>query len=184
MIKIKVPPEIREASAALNDKCPTYNRLSGGNGSKEERLTGFIGQNMIRLMLGQPLMEATDTDDGKDGILSNGQTYDVKTMTRSVDVKEEWTNNFDAEQAKFSPDLYIFCSYNKVTQELTVCGYLPKEELREKSRFKRAGEKSQRADGTFISGKGRDRFEIDNDRLYNAKDLPFTGEYNAKTKRA
>ena len=87
-------------------------------------------------------------------------------MGRTTDVRSNYVNNFIGLQMKFNTDLYIFCSLNKNTEELTICGWIPKSEFVKKASFYPKGTIRRRSDGTTFSTFA-DLYEIQNTELYD-----------------
>ncbi len=134
MFKITVKESIIQH---CKDQIAHYNfgQRCVANGTPEQQLTGIIGQCVIMDLFGLDLIDGSSGfDDGVD-ILFKGKRIDVKTMGRTTDVRPDYVNNFMALQVSFNTDLYIFCSFNKKNDELTVCGWLPKSEFNEKAQF-------------------------------------------------
>ncbi|MFC4722753.1 hypothetical protein ACFO5O_10495 [Geojedonia litorea] len=130
------------------------------NGTKEQQLTGVIGQSVISTLFGLGYVNgATGCDKGIDIIYKN-KAIDVKTMGRTTDVKRSYTNNFLKLQDHFKTDIYIFCSYHKIKNELTVCGWISKPEFILKRRYYPKGSTRTRSDqSTFVTF--ADLYEID-----------------------
>ena len=116
-------------------------------------------------------MFGIDYIDGSSGFDSGydlkyvGKKYDVKTMKRTVDVKDSYTNNFLKTQEDYDVDGYIFCSWNIKKSELTVVGWIKKEDVKRVKRLIPKG--TIRKNG--IDGKEFplrfDMYEIDNKYL-------------------
>ena len=157
MIDIKVTKEIIEHSEKQIDK-HNFGQRFEFNGNKEQQLTGVIGQSAIMFNFSLGMVESNGFDDGFDLIYS-GLKIDVKTMGRKTSVKPYFTNNFVALQDKFKPDIYIFCSYNILIQQLTICGWISKQHFNEKRKFYSKGNKRFRSDGSFFITK-TDLYEI------------------------
>jgi hypothetical protein len=82
-------------------------------------------------------------------------------MGRTVDVRPNFVNNFIALQEKFDCDIYIFNSINKNKNQLTVCGFLNKKELKEKAILYKKGAIRTRDNGTTFKMKS-DTYEVPN----------------------
>jgi len=136
------------------------------NGTKEQQLTGLIGQSVVMTWFGAGLISGEDGCDGGLDVLYAGRRIDVKTMGRTTAVKPYYTNNFLALQADYKTDVYIFCSYNKLKAELTVCGWVTKQELAAARRYYPRGTLRQRSDGTTFTTFA-DLYEIDNCALHD-----------------
>ena len=163
MFKIKVKEEI---ISHCRNQLLKYNfgQRNIANGTKEQQLTGIIGQCVVMDMFGQGYIDgSTGCDDGVD-ISILGHSIDVKTMGRTTDVKYNYVNNFIGLQLKFNTEIFIFCSYHKIKKELTICGWIPKEEFLTKASFFAKGTKRMRYDGTYFYTFA-DLYEIRNDEL-------------------
>ena len=146
------------------------------DGSKEEQLTGIIGQNIICLYLGKPFMISDGFDGGVDIIL-NDSTIDIKTMGRNVYPQPYYVNNLMATQLKYNVDNYLFCSYHKKDKVLTVCGWIDKKGFKDKAKFYKEGEVRTRSNGTDFITKA-DLYEIENkylNRINNYNELLGVG---------
>lgn len=133
---------------------------SSANGTKEQQLTGIIGQSVVMDLFGLGYIDGTcGFDSGVDLVYENLK-IDVKTMGRTTDVRKNYTNNFLKLQDYFDTDIYIFCSFHKLKNELTVCGWITKQELVLKRKFFPKGTIRTRNDGTTFTTFA-DLFEID-----------------------
>jgi hypothetical protein len=166
MFKIDVGDDV---IAYSEDQVSRYNfgQRSHANGNKEEQTTGVIGQCVVMDMFGVGYVDGSSGFDNGIDISFNGVGLDVKTMGRTVDPRPEYTNNLMASQMSYDTDAYIFCSYNKKSRNLTVCGWLPKSEIRNVGRHYEKGAVRTRADKTTFVTKA-DMYEIDNSVLYEA----------------
>lgn len=134
------------------------------NGNKEQQLTGIIGQSVVMDVFGKGIVDGrSGFDDGVDLVFAN-KAIDVKTMGRTTSVKPGYTNNFLKLQDYFNTDVYIFCSYHKKKQELTVCGWISKTDFIKKRRFYPKGTTRTRFDKTTFKTFA-DLYEIDNSDL-------------------
>lgn len=163
MFKVKVKNEIlQHCQKQINNY--NFGQRSVANGNREQQLTGIIGQCVVMEMFGQGYIDgSTGCDDGTD-ISVLGCSVDVKTMGRTTDVRSNYVNNFIALQLKFSTDIFIFCSYHKSKQEITVCGWIPKAEFLQKASFFPKGSTRTRLDGSTFQTFA-DLYEIRNDLL-------------------
>lgn len=139
------------------------------NGNKEQQFVGLVGEIIIKRLFGLDHEFKNGFDGGFDFVYK-GLKIDVKTMGRNVDVKDYFVNNFVAHQKKFDCDIYIFCSLNKKTNELTICGFLSKKELLKKSIYRKKGETMQRSNGTTFVLK-TNNYQIENKDLKNIAKL-------------
>lgn len=140
------------------------------NGTKEQQLTGIIGQSIVMDFFDKGFVDGlSGFDEGVD-LVFNNKTIDVKTMGRTTSVKPGYTNNFLKLQDYFKTDIYIFCSYNKKKQVLTICGWISKEDFIQKRRFYPKGSIRTRFDGTTFTTFA-DLYEIDNTNLNNVNSI-------------
>ncbi|RIA11037.1 hypothetical protein OE09_2919 [Flavobacteriaceae bacterium MAR_2010_72] len=140
------------------------------NGNKEQQLTGIIGQSVIAHLFGLGYVDGSSGFDQGIDLIYGNKTIDVKTMGRTTDVKISYTNNFLKLQDHFKTDIYIFCSYHKIKQELTVCGWVSKREFISKRRFYPKGSTRTRSDQSkFVTF--ADLYEIDNRDLIPVKNF-------------
>ena len=134
------------------------------NGSKNQQLTGIIGQSVVMSFFNLGLVDGTKGFDNGVDLIVNNKTIDVKTMGRTTHVRKSYTNNFLKLQDHFKTDIYIFCSYHKTKHELTVCGWIDKASFIEKRQFYPKGSIRTRTDQTTFKTFA-DLFEIDNCHL-------------------
>lgn len=130
-----------------------FGRRGRGDGNEAEQLTGIIGQTVLADLLG---LERPSGENGFDGGVDfniNGKRVDVKTMTRTTDVRDYYVHNFIGYQRNYNVDYYIFQSYNKTNREMTICGYIDKESFFEKAEFYEEGSLRTRSDGTSFHSK-------------------------------
>lgn len=145
-------------------KTHDFGKRFTANGTKKQQLTGIIGQSVVMSFFNLGFVDGSGgCDDGVDLVVNN-KTIDVKTMGRTTDVKKSYTNNFLKLQDYFKTELYIFCSYHKTKQELTVCGWIDKVNLIEKRHFFPKGTIRTRTNNTTFTTFA-DLFEIDNCNL-------------------
>ena len=165
--KIKVSNKIIDYARGLL-KEHNFGKRSVADGNYNEQLTGIIGQCTIQTMFQVDLLTGEEGfDHGKD-LEYTGLSIDVKTMGRTTDVKDYYVNNFIALQKGFPTDVFIFCSYVENKKELTVCGWLFKNEVEEKAAFYKKGTRRYRSDKTWFRTKA-DLYEIPNKKLSTVK---------------
>ena len=140
-------------------------RGDGSDGTMEQAFVGVIGQNMVQLALGRPTMRGDSGFDGGVDVELFGLGVDVKTMGRTTDPRDEYVNNVMASQVGYESNAYLFLSFNKSSQVLTVCGWIPKELFLHRATLYRKDELRHRSDGTTFSCKA-DMYEIPNASLY------------------
>ncbi len=89
-------------------------------------------------------------NDGGTDFKTEKYTIDLKTMLRTVDMRDYFVHNLLAVQVQmFNPDYYIFASLNTRASEITFCGYLKKTELKD-SHFIKQGTERPRSDGSKL----------------------------------
>lgn len=160
MITIKVTEQVQSHCIDQVEKF-NFGKRTDANGNKEQQLTGIIGQSVVMQLFGLDLVDgSTGFDDGVDLVFEN-KTIDVKTMGRNTDVRTSYTNNFVKLQDYFKTEIYIFCSFNKIKKEVTICGWIDKDTFVNKRNFYEKGSKRVRLDGTELTI-FTDTYEIDN----------------------
>lgn len=150
-----------------------FGQRGRGDGNRNQQFVGILGQTIIAdiLQLERPKGE-TGFDGGYDLIINN-KKVDIKTMGRTVPVKEHYVHNFIGYQLKYEVDYLLFLSYNKRNNIMTICGYIPKDEFLIKANFYPRGAKRTRDDGTSFYSKAP-LYEIGQNDLYpinNIKDI-------------
>jgi len=138
-----------------------FGKRSLANGTPEQQLTGVIGQSVVMELFGFGKVDGSQGFDEGVDLVFNNKKIDVKTMGRTTTVKPYYTNNFLKLQDYFETDIYIFCSYNKRKKELTVCGWITKEDFILKRRFYKQGSIRTRSDGSTFKTFS-DLYELDN----------------------
>ncbi|MBL4952212.1 hypothetical protein JK635_08315, partial [Neobacillus sp. YIM B02564] len=126
-----------------------FGRRGVFDGSKNQQRTGLIGQVVLSDLLGVERPKGGGFDGGVDFTIE-GFTVDLKTMGRTVDFKPSYVHNFTGSQIHFDTDILLFASLNMRKNILTVCGYLPKDELKTKATFFKFKEKRFRDNGTYL----------------------------------
>lgn len=166
---LDIPDEVVDASIACCKAGNMGNRGDGSDGTKEQQMIGIIGQNMLNLALGQPLMQPGGGFDGGIDAHIHSLSFDIKTMGRKVTPRLDFVNNLMKSQTKFNVDGYIFASVNTNENRITICGWIPKPLFLERAELFEKGAVRQRKDKTTFETKAA-MYEISNDRLfYQAK---------------
>ncbi len=119
-----------------------------GDGNKKEQLTGIVGQTVFADLLGVERPNGETGFDGGYDFNIKGKTVDIKTMSRSVPMRDYFVHNFIGYQRTYEVDYYIFASFNTKTNILTICGCIDKETFFKRADFFEQGSIRQRADGT------------------------------------
>jgi hypothetical protein len=138
-----------------------FGKRGYADGSKAEQYTGILGQNVVCNYYNKPLVNGKGGFDGGVDFYIKGKKVDVKTMGRKGAVRPGYTNNFLAAQDGYDTDIYLFCSINKTDSILTICGWVTKEQFKNRRVFHKQGSIRIRNDGSTIKLKA-DLYEIDN----------------------
>ena len=143
-----------------------FGKRKEANGNKEQQFIGIVGQCVLMQLFNCGLVDGrTGFDNGID-IQFENHKIDIKTMGRNTDVKLDYTNNFIKFQENYQTTTYIFCSYNKKSNELTICGWIDKETFEKKRKYFQKGTERMRSDGSkFILFS--DSYEIYNFNLFD-----------------
>jgi len=147
MFIVPVPKEVRDYCWKLVNE-HDFGKRGDFDGTKNQQYVGMIGQVMICDLLG---LERPDGKSGFDGgydIMLLKKKIDIKTMTRTVPIRESFVHNFVSFQRKFDVDFYLFNSYNKTNQDLTICGVVNKEAFFKLATHSPKGASIKRANGT------------------------------------
>jgi len=163
LFKIKVSNIIIDYAKGVLEE-HNFGKRGVADGSPAEQLTGIIGQCTIQTMFHVDLITGEEGFDNGEDLKYFGLSIDVKTMGRTTYVKDYYVNNFIALQKNYPTDVFIFCSYYTDKKELTVCGWMPKNELDEKATFYKKGTRRYRSDKTWFKTKA-DLYEIPNKNL-------------------
>lgn len=134
-----------------------------GDGTQEQQYVGLLGEYSVKELLGIEVLELNGFDGGYDLKISEAKV-DIKTMGRRVDPQDHYVNNFIAYQKDFDCDYYLFCSINKTTSVLTICGYQDKKTLLDVAEFFPEGSVRYRDDGSKFKMKAP-TYEIKNSDL-------------------
>ena len=162
----------------LENKNKIWNWLKSNNiaqrgkfdGSKEKQLIGLIGETEFYNLIYNKYPELKKGfDDGID-IIYNDKSIDVKTMSRNVNCKEHYVNNFLECQLKYNCDFIVFVSINIKNNTFQICGYIPKKEILAKGILYKKGDTRTRDNETKFTCK-ENMFEIKNVDLYKFKKL-------------
>ena len=138
-------------------------RSAGFNGNRIQQYTGIVGECMLHKALDKDL---PNYDNGSliEDLKINGKKVDVKTMARTVDMRDFYVHNFVGYQKDRDNDVLLFISINKTTGNVQICGWLPKKIFLERASFFDKGSERKRTDGTsFITQ--APLYEIENKQL-------------------
>jgi hypothetical protein len=169
MITIKVSEEIITHCESEIEK-HNFGQRGIADGTKEQQLTGIIGQSVVMELFGLGYVDGSKGFDNGVDIIYQDMKIDVKTMGRTTDMRDYYVHNFVGLQKDYNNDIYIFCSLNKKSNELTICGWLNKTELFEKANFFKKGQIRTRSNGTEFKTFS-DLYEIDNNALHNVNSI-------------
>lgn len=163
MFKVKVSDDIINH---CNNQLELYNfgKRKEANGTKEQQLTGIIGQSVVMDIFEEGYVDGSLGFDGGIDLVFFDYKIDVKTMGRNCDAKSSYTNNFLKLQDSYDTDIYIFCSYNKLNQEVTICGWIDKKSFEKKRKYYPKGSIRNRTNGTSFETFS-DLYEIDNNEI-------------------
>ena len=139
------------------------------DGDKIKQFTGLVGEVVVGSIFGHPISFGDGFDGGYDFMIGDLKV-DVKTMGRNVEPRDYYVNNFVGFQKDYDCDIYIFTSLNKKTSMLTICGWVTKEELFNRSEFYEKGEVRHRGDGSKFKTEA-DLYEIENSDLNSISEL-------------
>jgi len=162
MFDIHITDEVADYSKELTKRA-NFGQRGRFDGSPGQQLAGVAGENMIRKLLGVPLIEGAGFNGGID-IVINGKKVDVKTSQRKCPPQQHHKNNVVGSQVKYKSDTYLFLSLNGRT--ITVCGWIPKSMFLEKATFTPKGGLRYRDDGTSFPA-GADLYDLPNIEIYN-----------------
>jgi hypothetical protein len=154
-VKIKVHQTIKAIAKHLSETIVISKREYAGN--EEQQYFGWIGELTVLEILEmheeiiRKIMSKNNVWDGGFDFVMEGKKVDVKTMGRSVDVKGEYANNLMEHQMKHDCFMYLFCSFNKTDDYLTVCGWMPKNEIKTYAEFHKQGDSIDRGERNHTS---------------------------------
>lgn len=150
------------------------------DGNREQQITGILGELCIYKLLGREQPDYSNPDGFADVVI-NGKHIDVKTMKRTVDMRDFYVHNFVGYQQYYDVDILLFNSLNSRRGEygkMQVCGYLSKSDFLNKANYFDKGEKRRRTDGTHFVLKAP-LYEIENRLLIpirNVEDVQKIGK--------
>jgi hypothetical protein len=169
MFKFKVDTYIISEAKELI-KNYNFGQRSKANGTPAQQLIGVIGEIMIRNLFKAGKIDGSIGFDGGYDLDVNNKLIDVKTMGRTTDPREDYVNNFIDLQLNHKAKYFIFNSLNKKTKELTVCGWISKEDFLKLAKHYPEGSIRKRSNGTeFKTFAGL--YEIEN-RYLNKVESP------------
>ena len=162
-LKVKIKQEIKKHCwEQLKDY--NFGQRNEHNGDIKKQYVGIVAQSVVMDFFGLGYVDGSLGYDGGVDLTYAGKTYDVKAMRRNVDVKDHYVNNFLKVQENYNVDGYIFCSWNIRKNELTVCGWIKKEDFFKKAKLYKEGGDRYKDNGELISLTA-DNYEIRTDDL-------------------
>lgn len=173
MFDIQISKDLIEHCQRQVNNCNFGQRSTNTNGTKEQQLVGLIGESAIRKAFGYQYVKCGDDFNIAYDFIYNTMKVDVKTMGRTSYPTKYYVNNLIAEQIDYECDRYIFCSYHKVENVLTICGFIDKETFLKKAVKYLKGTSRTRSDGSEFVLKS-DLYEIKNsdlEKVYSMKEL-------------
>ena len=163
MLNLKLTDDIRKYA---NNQIKIKNfgrRAAGFNGNREQQYTGIVGECMIYKALVKDL-PTYDSGFSLEDLKLNNKKIDIKTMTRTVDMRDFYVHNFVGYQKDMANDIILAISINKKTGNVQICGWLPKEEFLNKASFFEKGSVRERSNGTRFTT-GAPLYELENNKL-------------------
>lgn len=127
-----------------------FGHRSDGNGDKKMQAIGIMGQIMFADFIGAERPSGESGFDGGFDFVINGKKVDIKTMSRTVDVKPHYVHNFVGYQINYDCEYYVFASYNTRKNVLSICGVISKDEFLKKATYYEKGDKRYRDDGSYF----------------------------------
>lgn len=141
-----------------------------GDGNKKEQLTGIIGQTVLSDLIKLPRPDGSTGFDGGQDFIINNRSVDIKTMSRTVPMRDYFVHNFVGYQKNYKVDYYIFASFNTRNRVLTICGYVNKHDFFDRATFFPKGSLRYRADGTSFETFAP-LYEIEQSKLDEVTDI-------------
>lgn len=163
MINVAIKDEIVSHCRDVLKKT-NFGRRGVADGDASEQLRGIVGQSVVQDLLGLPLVQNSNGFDGGIDFTYKDKTYDVKTMGRNCNPKPYYVNNLIGLQDKYKVDRYIFCSLNRNSMILTICGWIDKNDFLKQASFYEKGTVRTRSDNTSFETKA-DLYELENKKL-------------------
>ncbi len=161
MTTLPIRKEIYNYSKKLVDE-NNFGQRGKDDGSPKEQFIGILSENMVRQYLGHKLIEPKGFDGGYD-IMYNDLRTDIKSMNRTVDPKPFYINNVFDVQLKHKSEAYIFTSLNTQKKNLSICGWVTKEQFKNRAAFYPKGTVRMRGREPFPLR--ADNWEIENKDL-------------------
>ena len=161
MIRLPIKRELYDYSKKLVEE-NNFGQRGKDDGSPKEQFIGILSENMVRQYLELPLIEPKGFDGGYD-IMYKNKKADIKSMNRTVDPKPFYINNVFDVQLKHESEAYIFTSLNTKKKNLSICGWVLKEDFKKRATFYAKGTVRMRGKEPFALR--ADNWEIKNEDL-------------------
>ena len=160
MLNLYPSPELIAHCKQQLEEC-SFGLRKTNNGTKEQQLVGLIGESLVKEQFDMPWVSCQDNYETEYDLLYEDLRIDIKTMGRNCYPKIDFVNNLVADQYKYNLDIYVFCSYHKTDNVLTLCGFTSKLLFNVYSKKYNQGTKRFRSDGSSFELKS-DLYEIHN----------------------
>ena len=170
MIVVKPSKELKQqARARAKEMGGIRNSITKGKGN----FAGFLAEEIIyTLTPHSELVFSYDYD-----VTIRDATFDVKTKRTTVTPLPFYECSIARTSLHQKCDGYIFCRYNKDTDEMFICGVMGREEYFERSRYLRKG---QVVDNNHFKVKA-DCYNLPISDLYHPKYLRFNDKLEWKS---
>lgn len=152
-VQMRITPE---AENLAKEYLKTHNlgHRSYENGSYDQQLTGKIAEFLVYERLFGELPDVLGEEDEFDGgfdIVYKNHRIDVKTARRTCPMRENYANNIFAMQIKYDCNILMFCSHNINDNYIEICGWVFKNELKDRAIFHKKGEQENRDDKSIFT---------------------------------
>ena len=137
------------------------------NGSKEEQFVGILGELIVTDFFGIKRKERGEGADHGVDMTVGHQRIDVKTMSRKCDMRDYFVHNLQGEQTGdyYLNNVYLLTSLNMTNYELTICGWVTKEEFFGRAEYFAFNQERKNGTKTFkVRNKGG-LYELKNSNL-------------------
>jgi hypothetical protein len=151
MLNVELTDDVRQYAIKQVTIKNFGNRSAGFNGTREQQYTGIVGECVVYKLLNRDL-PSYDSGALIEDIIINDKKVDIKTMARTVDMKDNYVHNFVGYQKDRPFDIILGVSINKTKGVVQICGWLNKKNFLEKALFFEQGTARTRTNGTsFIT---------------------------------
>ena len=133
MVGLKVTDHQKEWAEWYVDNNNMANRGTY-DGGKFEQFVGKLGEKVVADALGIALDPRSGNDYGEDLVI-NGLIVDVKTKPRDYKMEAWYCWNVPVSQYErsYKTQAFLFCSYNRKSGWVNICGMIPKEDFKVRS---------------------------------------------------